>query len=180
VREIDPNNPNDTILTFDGGQKSRGVELDMNWRATDRLTLMGSYSHTHSRATNRGVDVDVMSRQFLRIPYHQAGATLNYQVSAPLRLYVNMRYSSNAFVDTGGGITNPTTRLVDSNNGQRLIQSPDYAVWNVGAAYKFKTGQRLNHTVNVTAKNVFDKEYIQPNRYVGDRFGVYVSYALKH
>lgn len=70
VTEIDPANPTNTILTFDGGQKSRGVELDANWRVTDKLIWLGTYSYTQSRATDRGVDHDLMSRQFLKIPYH--------------------------------------------------------------------------------------------------------------
>lgn len=91
-----------------------------------------------------------------------------------------MRYMSQAFVDTAGGFTNAATKLVETNDGRRVIRSPAYAVWNVGAAYKFKTTGAFSHSLNATVKNVFDKSYVQPNRYVGDRFGVYLSYAIKH
>jgi iron complex outermembrane recepter protein len=181
VREIDPNNPGLTIVTFDGGQKSRGFEIDVNWRISDKFNWLATYSYTHSRATDRGVDIDVMSRQFLRIPYHQAGSTLEYNITPSIRTYVNLRYMSAAFVDTAGGFTNPVTNLVDSNDGRRLIQSPDYAIFNVGVSYDFKTtSDRLKHKINLTAKNLFDKEYFQANRYVGDRFGIYGSYTLSY
>jgi iron complex outermembrane recepter protein len=179
VREVDPINPGLTIVTFDGGQKSRGFEIDANWRISDKINLLATYSYTHSRATDRGVDIDVMSRQFLRIPYHQAGSTLEYKITPAIRAYVNFRYMSNAFVETAGGFTNPTTNLVDSNDGRRLIQSPDYAIYNLGVSYDFKmSSERLKHKINLTAKNLFDKEYFQANRYVGDRFGIYSTYSL--
>jgi outer membrane receptor protein involved in Fe transport len=88
---------------------------------------------------------------------------------------------SNAFVDGAGGLTNATTNLVDSNDGRRVIQSPDYAVFNLGVSYDFKTSsERLKHKINLTAKNLFDKEYFQANRYVGDRFGIYSTYSLSY
>ncbi len=171
----------ETFVTFDGGQKSQGFEIDANWRISSKLNWLATYSYTHSRATDRGVDIDSMSRQFIRIPYHQAGATLEYKITPSIRTYVNMRYMSNAFVDGAGGLTNPNTKLVDTNDGRRVIQSPDYAVYNLGVAYDFKTtSERLRHKINLTAKNLFDKEYFQANRYVGDRFGLYSSYTLSY
>jgi outer membrane receptor protein involved in Fe transport len=184
VREPDPNNPNISIVTFDGGQKSRGFEIDSNLRMSNKLSLLASYSYTHSRATDRGEDVDVMSRQFLRIPYHQAGATLTYQVTPALRTYVNLRHMGKAFVDATTpalSFKDSNTGLFTTNDGRRLIQSPDYTIFNLGVSYDFKTSsERLKHKINLTAKNLFDKEYFQANRYVGDRFGIYSTYSLSY
>jgi outer membrane receptor protein involved in Fe transport len=180
VSEVDPRDPTNIITTFDGGQKSRGVELDANWQISDKFTWLGSYSYTHSRPTDRGIDLDVMSRQYLRIPYHQGSTTVTYQVFEPLRVYLSMRYMSQAFVDTAGAFVDSATNLNLTNNGQRLIHSPSYAIWNIGAAYRFKSAGRLKHSINLTAKNLFDKSYVQTNRYAGDRFGVYASYSVSH
>jgi iron complex outermembrane recepter protein len=178
--EVDPANPQGPLLiTYDGGQKAHGVEVDGIWRITNRLQWLLGYGYTHSRLTERGIDVDIMSRQTNKIPYHQLGSAIKFQVNAPLNVYVNVRYLGAAFVDTAGGITNPTTRLIDTNDGRRVLKSPAYAVWNVGAAYRLKTGA-YSQTINVTAKNVFDKEYVQLTRNLGDRRGYYVSYTIAH
>jgi iron complex outermembrane recepter protein len=181
VSEPDPTNPGLTIITFDGGQRSKGFEIDANWRVTDKLNWLATYSYTHSRATDRGVDIDVMSRQFVRIPYHQAGSTLTYKITPALRTYVNFRHMGKAFVDTAGGLVNSASDArIERNDGRRVIQSPSYTVVNVGVAYDFKTNERLKHKINFTVKNLFDEEYFQANRYVGDRFGVYGSYTLSY
>ncbi len=186
TQEVDPANPGGPLITqFEGGQDAKGFEIDMNWRVMDNLQWLFSYGWTDSRLTDRGSDLDIMSRQTQRIPFDQIGSALKYDINKAVNVYVSMRYVGWTYVDNAGGIRDttpgsPTLGFTVTHDGRRTIKSPAYAVWNVGAAYKFKTGGALSHTINVTAKNVFDKFYVQPNRNLGDRFNVLVSYNIEH
>ncbi len=94
-----------------------------------------------------------------------------------------MRYQGNTPEESPstGLIKNPATGLFSLNDNRINIRTPAYAVWNLGAVYRWKMGS-INQSVNVTVKNIFNKQYIVVgnNRYVGDGRGVYFTYSIQH
>jgi hypothetical protein len=81
-----------------------------------------------------------------------------------------------------GLITNPATGLADQSNGQALLRTPGYIIWNFGASYEWKT-RKLDQSINVTLKNAFNDLYVQPGTgtyFLGDRRGIYATYAIAY
>jgi len=116
-------------------------------------------------------------------PRHIFGAAASFQFTPHLGLNLSARYYSSFSVDNAGGITDPKTGFVSSNDGRRDLNAPAYAVWNVGLSYRWKTNDKsLHHIVRGTVKNAFDKRYIVvgADRTLGDSRGIYLTYTVEH
>ena len=61
----------------------------------------------------------------------------------------------------------------------RNIWGKAYTVTDVGAMYRWKSGE-IRQKLQVTVKNIFDKTYvIVGGRVVGDKIGVYTTYSIE-
>jgi iron complex outermembrane recepter protein len=174
-----------TFTSYIGNTKTRGVEFDANYRLTDKFQALVSYAYTDARAVNQGRDIDAEGRPTKGRPLNAFSTALRYQVTPALSTTLGVRYSgkSPAFNPTDGGTFNSAGRFV-SQNGARDVMVPSSIIWTAGATYHWRTQRfaRFNHSITVTAKNLFDRIYIVPgnNRTIGDRFGVYVTYTIAH
>ena len=185
VTEIDPET-GVLFTSYIGNTKTRGAELDVNYRLTSTFQALLSYAHTDARAVNQGRDTDAEGRPTKGRPLHAFSGALRYQAAPALSLTLGVRYTgeSPAFNPTEGATFDAVTRRFVSHNGARDVMVPSSTIWTAGATYRWKSQRyyRLNHSVTVTAKNLFDKLYIVPgnNRSIGDRFGVYATYTVAH
>jgi iron complex outermembrane recepter protein len=175
-----------TYTTYIGNTKTRGGELDVNYRLTDKFQALVSYAYTDARAVNQGRDTDAENRHTKGTPLNALSTAFRYQVLPALSLTLGIRYTARtpAFNATDGGTFNATTGRFVSQNGSRDVYVPSSTIWTAGGTYQWKTSRfmRVNHTLTVTAKNLTDRLYIVPgnNRTVGDRLGVYATYSLAH
>ncbi len=181
VTEIDP--ATGVLFTsYIGNTDTQGAELDLNYRLTHAFQALVSFAYTDARAVNQGRDTDAEGRPTKGRPEYAFSSALRYQATPALSLTLGVRYTgeSPAFVPTQGG-TFVAGRLV-GHNGARDVMVPSSIIWTAGATYRWKSDRyfRANHSVTVTGKNLTDRLYIVPgnNRSVGDRLGVYVTYAI--
>lgn len=175
-----------TSVSYIGNTKTRGFEFDGNYRLTNRVQALMSYSYTDARAVNQGRDTDAEGRHTKGSPLNSFSSALRQQVNPALSLTLGMRYvgKSPAFNPTDGGTFSSTTGRFVSQNGSRDVFVPSATIWTAGATYRWKSQRytHLNHSLTLTAKNLFDKLYIVPgnNRSIGDRFGFYATYSINH
>jgi iron complex outermembrane receptor protein len=187
VTEVDPAT-NQTFTSYIGNTKTRGFGFEGNYRLTDTFQSLISYTHNDARAVNQGRDVNAEGRHTKGTPLDAFSAALRYQALPSLSLTLGVRYTAKtpAFGATDSpGPADAVTKLITTNpNGSRDIYTPSSTIWTAGATYRWKSRKvtNLSHAVTVTGKNLTDRLYIIPgnNRTVGDRIGVYLTYAISH
>lgn len=171
-----------TFTSYIGNTKTQGAELDLNYRLTNRLQALFSYAYTDAIAVNQGRDTDAEGRPTKGRPANAFSSALRFTATPALSLTLGVRYTgeSPAFNPTEGGTF--TAGRFTSQNGARDVMVPSSTIWTAGATYRWKTQRyfRANHALTVTGKNLTDRLYIVPgnNRSVGDRLGVYATYAI--
>lgn len=182
VTEIDP--ATGVLFTsYVGNTDTQGAEVDLNVRLTQTLQALGSYAYTDARAVNQGRDTDAEGRPTKGRPEHAFSLALRYQATTALSLTLGVRYTgeSPAFNPTEGATYAATGRFL-SHNGARDVMVPSSMIWTAGASYRWSSTRyfRASHSLTVTGKNLTDRLYIVPgnNRSVGDRLGVYATYAI--
>jgi iron complex outermembrane receptor protein len=130
-----------------GKSESKGLELEVNSDVTTHLSLMASYTYTDARVTKDSPGSLYEDHQLTGVPRNQASTWATYRFfDGPLsgfRIGGGVRYFDNTFAYTTPGLygklkTGDVT-LVDALVGYDIDQH-----WSV----------------DVNAKNLFDKEYV--------------------
>jgi len=172
---------------YTGTTKTRGFEIDANYRLTNGLQVLVSYTRNDAFAIDQGRDIDANNRRTKGSMRNSLTSAVRYQVLPALSLTLSVRYASKsqAFNATDNpGTPDPVTKLITTNDGARDVTVPAATIWTMGGSYSWKTQRfvRLGHSLTITAKNLTDRLYIVPgnNRTVGDRLGVYATYSLSH
>jgi iron complex outermembrane receptor protein len=162
-----------------GEQQADGVEFDFTWRATDELTLLGGYGYTDAQITNNGRDLDSIGRRPNGVPQDNGGLALKY----------NFRGSLHGFAVTAGvkylGEANPNSLATVAGGAPDLARrntvAPSSVTYDAGISYHWtQQSQRLGHTVRLSARNLFDKQYVMPNFNAGTGREIYFTYTLSH
>ena len=187
--EVDDNG--NTYNVSEGTHLVRGEELEINYRATNNLSLGSSMGHIDSQITNDGYKFMTVGRTPAKIPSKTAAVYGKYSFDGPLNGWsVNLAVSYTGPWHTDGPnagdtytITKPTAttplKVTYTTNYQWAIMAPSATVWNGGIHYTFKT-RRVTHTLGFNVNNLFDKFYITTTRFPGDKRSFYFSYKLSH
>ena len=130
-----------------GESESKGVELEVNSDVTPNLSLVASYTYTDVRVTKDAPGSLFKDHQLTGIPRNQASGWASYRFLegplAGLRLGGGVRYFDNTFAYTSptlyGKLKAGDVTLVDALVGYDIDKH-----WSV----------------DVNAKNLFDKEYV--------------------
>ena len=130
-----------------GESRSKGVELELNSNLTPNLNVTAAYTYTDARITKDAATSLVKDRQMTGVPRNQASVWAKYRFleSSLKGLYVGggVRYFDSAFSYTSpslyGKLDAGDVTLVDAAIGYQIDR---------------------NWTVDVNAKNLFDKEYV--------------------
>ncbi len=141
----DSNNPNPRISVPVKGQ-SNGVELDIQGRIYEGLSVVGTYAYTDAKVVDdpRNASANV-GRRLPYAPIHQGSLWLKYDFSSGVL---------NGF-SIGTGVYTAGRRYGDPENS---YSDGAYARLDLMAAYKMKLGDtRLTTQVNLN--NVNDAEY---------------------
>ncbi|HZP59592.1 MAG TPA: TonB-dependent receptor, partial [Opitutaceae bacterium] len=174
------------VTRYEGGRLTRGFELDCNWQASPNATLLANYSFSNARISKNGRDLDSVGRHPTQAPENSASLVCRYIFPAGalkgLNVNLGIAYFGKSWIDAvNGGIVDPRTGLILSNDGRRNITLPAYTLVNLGFQYEYRPRRsHFAHTFGVNVKNLLDKRYISSGRYVGDRLGVYFSYSINH
>lgn len=179
----DPNNPSSpTVTVNEGDQNAKGFESDAEFRIGRDLHGFFSYSYVDCKVENQGINVLANGHRPRGTPYDSVSGGFHYTVFNGLSLLASGRYQGNtpALSPTTGLIKNPVTSLNDRTDNRLNLRTPSYAVFTLGAAYRWKNGE-WNQQLNVTVKNLFNRLYVAPGNstaYVGDGRGVYFTYSI--
>jgi len=130
-----------------GESKSKGVELEVNSDITRNLSLLASYTYTDARVTKDAPGSLFEDHQLTGIPRNQASGWATYRFFdgplSGLRVGGGVRYFDNTFAYTSptlyGKLKTGDVTLVDALVGYDIDKH-----WSV----------------DVNAKNLFDKEYV--------------------
>lgn len=130
-----------------GKSESKGVELEVNSDVTKNLSLTASYTYTDARVTKDSPGSLYEDHQLTGIPRNQASTWATYRfLDGPMsgfRVGGGVRYFDNTFAYTAptlyGKLKTGDVTLVDALVGYDIDKH-----WSV----------------NVNAKNLFDKEYV--------------------
>lgn len=137
---------NDTSLNISTAQdaRSKGVELDISGRLTDKVDAVLTYAYTHAKVTD-STNVTAIGKYLPNVAKNTASLSLSYDygqfANGQLRFGASSNYVGN--------------RPGDQSNNFKL---PDYTLVNAFISYDtLLAGKNLNLKFNVN--NLFDKDY---------------------
>ncbi len=183
VNDIDPVTQL-PVVTFEGAQLVRGVELDATWSMTDALSIGLSVGHVNSEITDLGFRTASIGRSPARISPYNGGAHLRYRIVdgrlRGLSFNVGVTYFARTPVsnaDAGDTYTNGV--LVRSTEEWRQTV-PGMAIVNAGLRYRLPTSRdaRWGHTLGLNVNNALDTYYLKSSRQLGDPRSFFLNYTM--
>lgn len=171
-------------------ENSHGIELDLNWRIADNLSVLGGVGWNHARYT----EISNPTEQFLKgvppdsAPEWNGGLAAEYKISSGrfrgFSARLGWRYQGTQLVNT-------TTASIYGNSHVKgapitiggvaydtyYFENHAYSLVDLGFGYSWKSG-RWQHRVSIDLKNVFDEHYLNIQA-PGIPRSANVSYDLK-
>ena len=179
----------------DGDQLVRGYEADINWLATDEISLLFSYGNVHSRYTDFGSAFpEAIGRKVQYIAPYNGSLSAKY---TPSRGALK-GFSANVGVTFVGetpteapnaGDTLATVngvRVVTSSTDQWKLTAPAYRVWSLGLRYTVKGNSNFSHTFALNVNNALNEKYFKSGTsnatriLAGDLRSFFFTYTLSH
>ncbi len=130
---------NTGLLTQRGGEEAQGVEIDINGRIGNSLSITANYAFNEAVITesdNEALEGTIKENA----PRHSGGLFANYGISQGLLKGLNFNIGTNF--------------VTERNTFEQDLQLPGYNVWDIGTSYNINK-VKLALTVN----NVFDKTH---------------------
>ena len=132
----------------------QGVELAASWKATDEISIRGSYTFTDSEQQTG----DFAGFPLARTPKHMANARLDWVTPVTgLSAWTSVNYHGSEIVGGARVGTNGTPVIINGAAGRKYDA---YATMDAGFTYNFTEQLALNAAIY----NIFDKE-IEPTDY---------------
>lgn len=162
--------------TVSGGtQLAKGFEFEGTWKITKNLFVGGSYGYVNARIVYNGNARTDVGQMPAGLPIDTASFYFKYSFSGSrlkgLAINTSVVYSGVAY-------PNSTAALTDV---RRYINAPSYVIVNPALTYSWnQSSQKLKHSVRLSAKNIFDREYETSRGNLGDPRGLFVAYSLNH
>jgi outer membrane receptor for ferrienterochelin and colicins len=129
----------------------QGVELTVNWEATDDIRLRASYTYTHSR--QKGGDFDGLP--LTRTPEHMGNIRADWITPVEgLSAWTAANYHGSE-VNAGARLgVNPIGKPIYDKKGKAIAAKYDaYMTFDIGTSYEFSE----NVSFNAALYNLFDK-----------------------
>lgn len=137
VNANSPTNPD--LLEQRGAQESRGVEIEVNGRVNENLSISANYAHNLNEITESD-DPDEIGRVAENAPRNMGGMWAKYQFSNP-----NLE---------GLGIAGGFNFVTERNTFDENLQLPGYTVFDAAVSYDYS-----DFRLAVNFNNVFDKKH---------------------
>jgi iron complex outermembrane receptor protein len=133
-----------------GQQRSRGIETDITWQATEGLSILANYAHTDARFTDSLAGVPENNR-LLMVPENTG------------RLWVNYRFQQAPLqgLSVGGGLYAQSAAYLSNNNN---FKASGYHNFDASIAY-----EKQNFKVSASVKNLTNERYYQAYGYFDGR-----------
>lgn len=146
-----------TTVNSETRSEREGLELSLNARLTDDLTMHGSYTYLNASEPDQSGNI----RPEIRRPRHQWSNQINYN-------FPQYRADLNISIDYIG-----KRRDLDFSNGTRITLD-DYMLIDLNTRY------RLNNRVDIYAKihNLLDENYQDAFGFVSRDFSVYTGFEI--
>ncbi|MDD1619987.1 MAG: TonB-dependent receptor [Methylococcaceae bacterium] len=144
-----PSSANRLLSAPDGKQRSRGFEADLNWQATEALSLLATYAYTDARYVNNPASTGVLAGYRLaRVPENSG------------RLWADYRFQQDMLrgFSIGGGVYVQSDAHISSNN---QYKTPGFHSFDAALAYETK-----RYKVATSIKNLTDEQYFEPYAYL--------------
>ncbi|MDP3838603.1 MAG: TonB-dependent receptor, partial [Methylococcales bacterium] len=133
-----------------GQQRSRGIEADVTWQATEALSILANYAHTDARFTDDLAGVPKNNRLLL-VPENTGRLWVNYRFQQPLLQGLSV----------GGGLYAQSAAYLSNNN---TFKADGYHNFDASIAY-----EKQNFKVSATVKNLTNERYYQAFGYFDGR-----------
>lgn len=144
-----PSSANRLFSVPNGKQRSRGFEADLNWQATEALSLLATYAHTDARYVNDPASTGVLPGfKLARVPENSG------------RLWADYRFQDDMLrgLSVGGGVYVQSDAHISSNN---RYKTPGFHSFDAAIAYETK-----RYKVATSIKNLTDEQYFEPYSYL--------------
>jgi iron complex outermembrane receptor protein len=133
-----------------GQQRSRGVETDLTWQATDALSILANYAHTDAEFTDNLAGVPE-GNKLATVPADSGRLWANYRFQQPMLRGFSI----------GGGLYAQGQAYLSNNN---TFKTDGYHSFDASIGY-----ERQQFKLTATVKNLTDEHYFQPYNYFGGR-----------
>jgi iron complex outermembrane receptor protein len=153
-----------------GGQNTKGFEFEGTWRVNDNLTILANYGYANSKITNNGTSVTDVGQEPVGTPIDTGSFAGTYRFTHGLKglsLHLRASYTGRAYP-----FSTQTTF-------QRNIVAPGYVTVDPGLTYSFRWHD-VTQAVRISARNVFDRDYVTSDYNLGARRGIYFAYSVSH
>lgn len=133
-----------------GEQRSRGYEADLLWQPTANWSFLASYAHVQTRIT-KDTNAALVGKDLFDIPRNSGRFWANYTITEGVAKGLSF----------GAGLYASSSRRVDLGS---TFRTPSTVTFDGRVAYTYQ-----NWTVAVVGKNLFDRQYFVPYRYLSGR-----------
>ncbi|MBD5782023.1 TonB-dependent receptor [Pelagicoccus sp. NFK12] len=168
VSAPDPNNPGETFTykAQNGLEQATGYEFDFNFQASRALSITGGIGFVDSEIaiTDNAV---LEGLPVAEIPDYSANIVMKYSIREGKAKGLFYTFGIR---DTG------ESRYSNSGGRETIIQD-GYTLFEGGVGYNW--GQDRKHTLQLTAKNIFDEEYTRASAKRGDPQRFIFRYRVK-
>ncbi len=144
----DPDPTHTGFLVQSGEARVRGIEVEIKAHLNESLDMIASYAYLNSKMVNANTDAagrTLQGKSLERVPRHQAALWMEYSPLSALHLAAGLRYQGSNFGDADNTLALPARTLVDA--------SVRYDAEHLSPSLK-------GMTLQLTASNLFNKEYI--------------------
>ena len=148
-----------------GEAETQGVELATRIPVADAWWINANYTYTDSEQKSG----DNKGQQLTNSPEHMVNARLNWQATDRLKTWLAYEYRSDTlrFLDARSNLNGDDAAVYDQV-GNELSS---YSLFHLGAAYR----ATQNLTLQATIYNLFDKDFLRSDSYIGSNGLNYVS-----
>lgn len=132
-----------------GGQESKGLDLDLNWRINSSWQWLAAYTNQTAKVTEDSYNTASVGKQLFNVPEQSLRLATRYDIKSG-------DYTGLGF---GLGATHSSKLPGDAANSY-FTQA--VTVWDAQLSYK-----KDNTRYGVYVNNLFDKQYYRPSAYFG-------------
>ncbi|WP_438480505.1 TonB-dependent siderophore receptor [Oleiharenicola lentus] len=172
----------------EGAQLVQGAEVDVTYNASANLSFTLSYGYVDSQITDFGTQTQSVGRSAARVSPQNGGFTAKYTfrngalkgLSANLGIVYQDETPTEApnagdTYSTTAGTAGTFLRSTD----QWMVKVPAFTTVNIGVRYALQNTGRFKHGIGVNVNNLFDENYLNPNRLQADRRSIFGNYTLQ-
>jgi iron complex outermembrane recepter protein len=131
-----------------GKQRSTGIDLDLQWRASNALTLLAAMTVQSAKIVEDSFNATLVDKQLFNVPERSARLAARYNASGSL-----------AGWGAGLGVTYRDVLPGDSKN---TFFTPAATVWDTQLSYQ---GHKARYGIGIN--NLLDAKYYVPSAYFG-------------